>query len=80
MDLLVEITKIKQDIERVIKEVDDLEEMDKRMRQKLAEVSSKFDKYTEKDIKEVYDKTYEVRLQLMTKRNEEKLLREKEID
>ncbi|WDC85550.1 hypothetical protein PL321_02040 [Caloramator sp. mosi_1] len=63
-----------------MKEVDDLEEMDKRMRQKLAEVSSKFDKYTEKDIKEVYDKTYEVRLQLMTKRNEEKLLREKEID
>lgn len=77
VELLVEISKLKQEISKVIKEVDELEENDKKMRQKLAEVSSRFDKYTEKDIKEVYDKTYEIRLQLVTKRNEEKSLREK---
>lgn len=77
VELLVEISKLKDEITRVIKEVDELEENDKKMRQKLAEVSSRFDKYTEKDIKEVYDKTYEIRLMLMTKRNEEKSLREK---
>lgn len=77
VELLLEVSKLKEEISKVIKEVDELEEKDKKMRQRLAEVSSRFDRYTEKDIKEVYDKAYEIRYQLMSKRNEEKSLREK---
>lgn len=76
-ELIIEIKQLKDKIAETIKEVDELEKLDKRMRQSLSEVSSKFDKYSEKDIKEVYDKAYEVRLKLITKRNEEKSLREK---
>ncbi|WP_035166777.1 sensor histidine kinase [Caloramator sp. ALD01] len=76
-ELIIEIKQLKDKIAEIIKEVDELEKLDKKMRQSLSEVSSRFDKYSEKDIKEVYDKAYEVRLKLLTKRNEEKSLREK---
>jgi two-component system sensor histidine kinase DegS len=76
-ELIIEIKQLKDKIAEIIEEVDELEKLDKKMRQSLSEVSSRFDKYTEKDIKEVYDKAYEVRLKLLTKRNEEKSLRDK---
>ncbi|GFR35325.1 sensor histidine kinase [Thermobrachium celere] len=76
-ELIFELKELKEKIALTIKEVDELEALDKRMRQKLADVSSRFDKYSEGEIKDVYDKAYEVRLKLMTKRNEEKILRDK---
>ncbi|CDF58763.1 sensor histidine kinase [Thermobrachium celere] len=76
-EFIFELKELKEKIVLTIKEVDELEALDKRMRQKLADVSSRFDKYSEGEIKDVYDKAYEVRLKLMTKRNEEKILRDK---
>ncbi len=70
------LTEIKNEVLHLIGEVDELEKQDKSMRKRLAEVSADFHKYTENDVKEVYDKAYEVRIKLYTKKNEEKTLRE----
>ncbi|MCX7884748.1 MAG: sensor histidine kinase [Caloramator sp.] len=75
--IVFEIAALKNEIISVINEVDELERKDKLMRQKLAEVSKYFDKYTEKDIKEIYDRAYETRRLLDSKRYEEKRLRDR---
>lgn len=75
--LILEMVKIRDDINRVINEVDLLEKQDKLMRQKLASVSSNFNKYTERDIKEAYEKASDIRIKFITKTNEEQVLKEK---
>lgn len=75
--LNIELAKIREDISKVIKEVDALEKEDKIMRQRLAMVSGNFDKYSEKDIKEAYEKASDIRIKFFTKMNEEKSLKEK---
>ena len=72
-----EVIDVKKKIRLIIEEVDELEKQDKIMRQKLAEVSRNFNKYTEKDIKEAYEKASDMRILFITKQNEEKNLREK---
>lgn len=59
----------------VIDEVDKLEVKDKVMRKKLAQVSKEFDRYTEYDIKAVYEQASEIRAQYYLKQQEEKNLR-----
>jgi two-component system sensor histidine kinase DegS len=76
-DLKKQIGQIRNDISKVIEEVDNLERQDKAMRKRLAEVSSNFSKFTEKDIKEAYEKASDVRVKFFTKKNEEKALRER---
>lgn len=61
----------------MIDEVDYLEKQDKLMRKKLAKVSSNFKIYTEKDIKEAYEKASDVRIKYLTKQNEEKNFKDK---
>ncbi|KRQ86269.1 Signal transduction histidine-protein kinase/phosphatase DegS [Caloramator mitchellensis] len=75
--LMFEIAKLKNDIIKIIDEVDHLEKLDKQMRKRLVEVSSDFSRYTEKDIREVYERAYEIRGNLMSRIQEEKHLREK---
>lgn len=75
--IVFEIAALKNEIINVINEVDELEKKDKLMRKKLAEASKNFNIYTEKDVKEIYDKAYEIRALLDSKRYEEKALREK---
>jgi two-component system, NarL family, sensor histidine kinase DegS len=76
-DLKMGLEKIRRDISAVIDEVDELEKQDKAMRKKLAEVSEHFDIYTESDIKAVYEKAADVRINFFTKQNEERVLKEK---
>lgn len=76
-DLKMSLEKIRRDIAKVIDEVDELEKQDKAMRRKLAEVSEHFNIYTESDIKAVYEKAADVRINFFTKQNEERVLKEK---
>ena len=76
-NLKLEIEKVRTDVARVIDEVDELEKQDKDGRKKLAHVSVNFNKYTESDIKEAYEKASDIRVKFYTKKNEEKSLREK---
>ena len=75
-NLKFQLSKVRNDINRVIDEVDELEKQDKTERRKLVEVSSNFNKYNESDIKEAYERASDIRIKFYTKKNEEKLLRE----
>lgn len=72
-----QLAEVRVDISKVIKEVDELEKQDRTARKKLAQVSGNFKDYTEDDIKAAYDKASNIRVKFYTKRNEEKLLRER---
>jgi len=74
-DLEFKLAKIRSEVARVIEEVDELAKLDKAARKRLAEVSSNFDKYSEQDIKEAYEKASETRVKYYLKLNEEKQLR-----
>lgn len=76
-NLKLELAKIRNDIARVIDEVDELEKVDKAKRRRLVEVSSNFSKYNESDIKDAYEKASDIRVKLYTKKAEEKSLRER---
>jgi two-component system sensor histidine kinase DegS len=76
-NIKLELGKVKDYITRVIDEVDELEKQDKVSRKKLAQVSANFNKYTESDIKEAYERAENIRVRFYTKKNEEKLLRDK---
>jgi two-component system, NarL family, sensor histidine kinase DegS len=75
-DVKHRLNKLREDIRRTINEVDDLEKQDKSARKWLAEVSANFNKYTEADIKEAYEKASDIRIRFFTKQSEEKSLRE----
>ena len=72
-----DIENLKHNLEKVITEVDNLEKEDKLMRQNLMEVSRNFKIYGENDIKSAYEKAEQTRIKLITKENEEKLLKDK---
>lgn len=72
-----QLAEIIDNVSTIINEVDSLEKQDKIMRQKLAEVSRNFSKYTESDIKGVYEKAADIRIKFITKTNEEKILKER---
>jgi len=76
-DLKFQLIKIKNETTKVIGEVDELQKQEKAARKKLAEVSANFNRYTEKDIKDAYEKASDMRFKYFTKINEEKALREK---
>lgn len=63
-------------IQTIIQEADYLESMDKAARQKLVVVSRDFNKYTETDIKDAYEKASDIRIKHSMKQMEEKNLRE----
>lgn len=73
--LKLQLDKLKENINRVIEEVDDLERMDRLGRRHLAEVSANFYRYTEKDIKAAYEKASNARTRFLLKQNEEMQLR-----
>lgn len=75
--LVLQLSDLKKDIKKVIKETDELEKQDKNMRQKLAYVSQNFHTYSEEQIKAVYTEASDIRIKYFTKLNEEKVLREK---
>lgn len=72
-----ELNEIRTKVDKVIEEVDFLEIEEKRSRANLSKVSKNFDIYSEADIKEAYDKANELRVMLLLKREEEKVLIER---
>lgn len=66
---------IKKETLEVIEQVDALEEKEKEARLYLMKVSREFDKYTEEDIKEAYDRAREIQIQLGLLRERETQLR-----
>ena len=72
-----ELNEIKLKVETVIEEVDTLIIDEKRGRAHLANVSKNFNTYGEEVIKDAYDRANELRVQLLIKQEEEKILRER---
>lgn len=69
-----ELNEIKEKVNKTIKEVDLLEIEERKSRNYLSVVSKNFNIYSEKDIKEAYDKANELRVKLLLRREEEKTL------
>ena len=74
-NLKIELTIIKNEINKTIEEVDSLEKQDKVMRQKLVEVSKNFKIYNEFQVKDVYESASDIRVKFLSKTNEEKALK-----
>ncbi|UJL45352.1 histidine kinase [Virgibacillus sp. NKC19-16] len=74
------VRELKETKEKVIQHItngDQLEQKVRFSRRRLAEVSKYFDRYTETEIRKVYEKTHELQTKLAIMQQEEKVLREK---
>src|SRR5690625_2505072 len=74
----LKITKVK--VAKHIEDGDQLEQKVRYSRQRLAEVSKHFDRYTETDVRSVYERTHAMQTKLAVMRQEENALREKRDD
>lgn len=70
-----ELQNVKKDIEETIDKVDKLEILDKKMRAVLADSSNNSGAKSEKIMEKTYEKALEIRVEYITKQNEEKELR-----
>lgn len=75
--LLRELEYTKQKVLEYIEDGDKLEQNVRYSRRRLSEVSKYFDRYTEDEIREVYESTHELQTKLAMLRQEERLLRVK---
>jgi len=75
--LVKELKDTKEKVLQHIENGDRLEERVRFSRQRLAEVSKHFERYTEDDIREVYENTHLMQTNLAILRQEEKALRDK---
>lgn len=80
--LNMQLDEIKNETKKLIKEVDRLQIKERKSRNKLAEVSKNFEKYTEEDIRRAYQIANNFRIELIMKRKEEKdlILRRNELE
>ncbi|RDW17008.1 histidine kinase [Oceanobacillus arenosus] len=78
--LVAELKVTKEKVLRHIENGDQLEQKVYFSRQRLAEVSKYFDRYTEDQIRDVYEKTHKMQTKLAMLRQEEQILREKRDD
>jgi two-component system sensor histidine kinase DegS len=70
-----ELESVKKEIASIIKEVDDLEKTYAQSRRHLMEVSRDFKRYSEEQIKQAYEEANKKQIELLSKREQEKLLR-----
>lgn len=75
-----ELNETREDVIRHINAGDELEQKVRYSRQRLSEVSKEFDRYSETEIREVYEKTHAMQTELAIARQEEKALRDKRDD
>lgn len=68
------LNAIKEQVQNVAAQVDRLEIEEKKSRAYLSNVNKNFHIYSEEDFKEAYDRANKIRIQLLLKRGEEKLL------
>ncbi|AVQ99881.1 signal transduction histidine-protein kinase/phosphatase DegS [Oceanobacillus picturae] len=78
--LVRELKDTKHKVAQHIEDGDQLEQKVRFSRQRLAEVSRYFDKYSENEIREVYENTHAMQTKLAMLRQEESALREKRDD
>ena len=71
------LAEIKTELNMTIAQVDTLELQSKTAKNHLAAVSGNIKRFNEKDIKEAYEKAFQLMMQLGNMRNQEKSLREK---
>ncbi|MBY7144119.1 histidine kinase [Virgibacillus sp. NKC19-3] len=74
------VHELKETKEKVIQHITDGNQLEQKVRfsrRRLAEVSKYFDRYTEDEIRRVYEKTHELQTSLAIMQQEEKILREK---
>ncbi|RDW15658.1 sensor histidine kinase [Oceanobacillus chungangensis] len=77
------VTELKETKEKVLRHIENGDHLEQKVyfsRQRLAEVSKYFDRYTEDQIREVYEKTHKMQTKLAMLRQEEQILREKRDD
>ncbi|OZU88808.1 histidine kinase [Virgibacillus indicus] len=77
------VKELKETKEKVIRHIDDGDQLEQKVRysrQRLAEVSKYFDRYSENEIREVYENTHAMQTKLAMIQQEEKALREKRDD
>jgi len=77
LTLTDELKEIKERVGTIIDEVDRLESYSRFARKRLSEVSSQFNKYSEDEIRNAYEKAHELQMQLTVVKQEEKQLRER---
>lgn len=75
-----ELTETKKQVLSHIDEGDKLEQRVRFSRTRLSEVSKHFQKYSEEEIRKVYEQTHELQMDLSMKREKEKQLRERRDD
>lgn len=75
-----ELTETKKQVLSLIDEGDKLDQKVRFSRMRLSEVSKQFQKYSEDEIRKVYEKTHELQMDLSMKREKEKQLRERRDD
>ncbi|MEC3882786.1 histidine kinase [Halobacillus sp. HZG1] len=75
-----ELTETKKQVLSHIDEGDKLEQKVRFSRTRLSEVSKHFQKYSEEEIRKVYEQTHELQMDLSMKREKEKQLRERRDD
>ncbi|WP_026908911.1 sensor histidine kinase [Paucisalibacillus globulus] len=78
--LLMELEYTKQKVLDYIEDGDKLEQNVRYSRRRLSEVSKYFDRYSEEEIREVYESTHELQTKLAMLRQEERALRMKRDD
>lgn len=75
-----ELIDTKRQVHRLIDEGDKLQQKVKFSRMRLSEVSKQFSEYSEEDIRQVYEKTHALQMDLSMTREKEKQLRERRDD
>jgi len=75
--LVAELAMIKERVLEYIQSGTDLEKEVQQSRKRLASVSKNFDRYSEKEIRDIYDSTHMLQTRLIMLRQEEKSLRDK---
>ncbi|GAA5415676.1 signal transduction histidine-protein kinase/phosphatase DegS [Paraliobacillus ryukyuensis] len=79
-NLSEQLKYLKQEVTDNIESSEQLEVKEKLSRQRLAEVSNNFNKFTEEQIKEVYEQTHKLQSELKMLHQREKILRQKRDD
>lgn len=75
--LLADLQLTKEKVADMIKEGDQLEQKVRYSKMRLSDVSRDFDRYSEEEIREVYEQTHKLQIELRMSREKEKLLRER---
>ncbi|WP_449537821.1 sensor histidine kinase [Ferdinandcohnia sp. Marseille-Q9671] len=75
--LTSELKEIKEKVSTIIDEVDRLETHTRFARKRLSEVSSQFNKYSEQEIRNAYEKAHDMQMQLTLIKEQEKQLRDR---